>query len=547
MTESKKKLKVRFRLNEDEKGISLLEVLFSIVVIGIIVVGYVATLGTAVSTNEVVADMNVIASLAFDEVERLRSLKFGDVPFAQTSDPDALKEVPNYIDNIVPDLEDAYILSTGDLSVYSVDYPREAGADGNRANDTTLKWVAARNLLTYGVSEGPDASGPWNLEGPGGSGGDDDGPGGSGPGVFPDGYQLWMVNLGAQQKISRVIYDNRFNIFESGMFDLDEEIHIDDVWQKNWRIFFRESSLELGEPFDPRSQGETLMRFFNGKYGSTGLNIVWDWNENETPLYAGLIGVTEIDTYADFDPDFHWPYVNELEVYGFSEAAEYVPEHTQDGETTYHNIIMYFPNYNGSAFDMGRRSYVPAKAMADGEAAQQELLRVEIEFYTHDRRRNTDEWMRKLWWQEDDAELSRFTTSFYRDRDVMRDNLPLLPDLPEHTVYFDNEDFFVEYTVPDAIAMRFYFAIFDLPDAVFPALPTDYLEFYDKEGNLYGQPQYYGRPGDTFNLEGKFGPWVDGDTIVLHFHSDGVANSLPPELYAGYKVGRVEIRKLSPF
>ena len=503
------------------------------------VVGYIAALGTSVSTNDVVADANSVAALAFNEVEALRSTDFSKVPFIQTGQPGALKEVPNYLDNIMLDTPGMNILTTGDL----LNYPRDAAADGKRANDTTSKWVAQRNLLTDGVSEGPDASGPENTEGPDGGGGDD-GPGGSGPGELPEGYQYWMVDLGDQYKISRIVYDNRFNLFESDLPDLDEEVHSDDVWQKNWRFFFRENGLQLGEPFDPRFNSETLARYFIGAYGTTGINVVWD--DFEHPLYAGLLGVTEIDTYSDFDPDFHWPYVNEIEVFGFSDATEFIPEYTDPdtGEKTYSNIIMFFPNYKGSGFDMGRRSYIPANAVDLSEGGSDDLIRVQIEFYLYDKRRNTTDWMRTTWWRDDDAELSRYTTSFYRDRDIFRDNLPLLPDLPEHNIYYDNEDFYVDYIVPDAIALRFFFTECDLPDD-----GSDYMEFYDKDGNLYGDPKYFGRDSNPAvnKLHGRFGPWVDGDTIVIHFHSDGLGNSLPPEEYLGYKAGRVEVRKTNPF
>ena len=268
------------------------------------------------------------------------------------------------------------------------------------------------------------------------------------------------------------------------------------------------------------------------------MNIVWD--NAERPLFAGLIGVTEIETFSDFDPDFHWPYVNEIEVYGFSEATAYIAVSTdEEGVVTYDNTIMYFENYMDSGFDMGRRTYIPADAKNLEAAGRQDLFRVEIEFYTHDRRRNDDEWMDTLWWESNDAEITRYTTSFYRDAQTKRDNLPLLIDLPEHTIYYDNEDFFVEYTVPDANSIRAYFTIFDLqPDA-----NSDFIQFYDKDGNLYGGPDFYGRPGDPFNLENQFGPWINGDTLVIRFHSDGFGNSLPPDLYQGFKVGRVEIRR----
>lgn len=528
------------RIAKGEKGITLLEVLFSVVIIGIVVVGYIATLGTSVSTNDIVSDANTVAALAFSEVEGLRSTEFGKVPFVQTSKPGALKEVPNYLDNILQDIEGVKIITTDDL----MNYPREAGADGKRSDDTTLKWVAQRNLLTNGVSEGPDASGPENDDNPGGGGTGDEGPGGSGPEELPEGYQYWMVDLGAQYKISRILYDNRFNTFESDLPDLDEKVHNDDVWQKNWRFFFKEGELQLGEPFDPRYQGETLVHYFTGGYGATGVNVVWD--DFQHPLYAGLLGVTEIDTYSDFDPGFHWPYVSEVEVYGFSYATEYIPEYTdaKTGEKTYSNIIIYFPNYKNSGFDMGRRSYIPAAATDFNEGGRQDLIRVQIEFYPYDRRRNTNDWMRTTWWRDNDSELSRYTTSFYRDRDVFRDNLPLLTDLPEHTVYYDNEDFYVDYTVPDATAIRFFFTEFNLPDD-----GSDYIQFLDKEGNIYGDLTYYGQ---DFNpavnkLYGRFGPWVDGDTIVIHFHSDGAEDSEYPWEYGGFKAGRVEVRKPSPF
>jgi type II secretory pathway pseudopilin PulG len=533
-----------------QRGITLIEVLFSVLVIGIIVVGYVASLGTAVSTTEVVADANVLAALAFGEVEELRSLDFGKVPFTQTSDVKAIKKVPNYLNNVLPDLDTALFYTTGDLP----GYPREAAADGIRAEDTTLKWVAERNLLTYGVSEGPDASGPENEdEGPGGSGGDE-GPGGGGPEEYPEGYQFWMVDLGQQLEIARIVYDNRFNVHETMALGLDTEIHRDDVWQERWRVFYRESELALGEVFDPRYHSETLKYFRGGAYGSSGLYTIWDnW---ESPLYAGVLGIAEINTYADFDPDFHWPYVNEVEVYGLDYATEYVPVFIEEVpsledstkteiKVSYNNIIMYFPNYKNTGFDMGRRCYIPAEAMDFEPAARQDLLRVQIEFYPHDRARNTNEWMQTTWWQEDDAELSRYTTSFYRDRNARRDNLPLLPDLPKHIIYDNNEDFFIEYSVPGALAVRFHFEQFDTQ----PDPSSDYVEFYDKDGNLIIDPvpSYYGRQGagdpnhpENWNM---YGPWVPGDTIVIHFHSDDEFNSSPPELYGGFKADRVEIKK----
>jgi hypothetical protein len=207
---------------------------------------------------------------------------------------------------------------------------------------------------------------------------------------------------------------------------------------------------------------------------------------------------------------------------------------------------MYFPNYKNSGFDMGRRSYTTPEAMDFTVGGRQDLLRVQIEFYPFDRRRNTEEWMRSTWWQEDDAELSRFTTSFYRDREVYRDNLPLIPDLPKHTIYYDNEDIYIEYYVPDATALRFFFTLFDLPDD-----GSDYVQFLDKTGEtFYGDPAYYGRKTNPMvnKLHGSVGPWVEGDTIVIYFHSDDSGNSTtPPEFYEGFRVSRVEARKPNPF
>lgn len=523
---------IRTRSVLGQRGLSLLEVLFAVVIISIVVIGFIAALGTAVTTTESVTDVNALAAYAFREIEELRSMEFGQVPFAKTSDAAALKDVPNYFYNILPENDDAVIVTTGD----SIGYPLHAGADGLRADDTTLKWVGQNNLLTYGVSEGPDASGPEDDDGPG-SGGGDDGPSGGGPGDYPDGYQFWMVDLGLQYKISRIIYDNRFNVHESFALGLDSRVHSDDVWQNKWRFFFRESELALGEVFDPRFHGETLDRHWGGTYGSSGVNLVFDSWEN--PLYAGVLGVTEIDTYSDFDADFHWPYVSEVEVYGFDTATEYYATYTDgEGVISYNNVIMYFPNYKKKGFDLARRCYVPAEAMNFDPTSSLDLVRVQIEFYNYDRRRNTEEWMRKEW-LEDNGEITRYTTSFYRDGNVRRDNLPLLTDLPEHTIYDNNEDFFIEYTVPDATEIRFFFTTFDLQ-----ADPSsDYVEFFDTEGVQYGDLAYYGRPGDPFNIENKFGPWVSGDTIVLHFHSDTQLNSAPPDFYRGFKVGRVEIHK----
>jgi type II secretory pathway pseudopilin PulG len=514
-----------------QRGISLLEVLFATVIIGIIVVGFVATLGTAVTTTERVTDTNALAAHAFREMEELRSVEFGLIPFSQTSQASALKEVPNYFYNILPELETAVIISTGD----SLGYPLDAGADGLRADDTTLKWVGDYNLLTDGVSEGPDASGPGDDD-PGGSGGDD-GPSGGGPGNYPDGYQFWMIDLGQQYKMSRVLYDNRFNVHEAFGVGLDSNIHRDDVWQNQWRFFFRETELAIGEVFDPRYHGETLTRHWGGAYGSSGVNLIYDDWEN--PLYAAVLGVTEIDTYSDFDPDFHWPYVSEVEVYGFDKATEYYSSYTDsDGVTSYNNVIMYFENYKNQGIDLARRCYVPAEAMNFDPIASLDLIRVQVEFYPYQRSRNTEEWMRKTW-LEDGGELTRYLTSFYRDGTVRRDNLPLLTDLPEHAIYGDNEDFTLAYTVPGATEVRFFFSVFDLQ-----ADPSsDYIEFFDSSGMQYGELAYYGRPGDPYNLENGFGPWVAGDTIVIHFHSDPLFNSAPPDYLRGFKVSRVEMRK----
>jgi len=522
------------RLIRGQRGISLLEVLFSVIIIGIVVVGFVATLGTAVTTTEVVTDTNALAAFAFSEIEELRLLDFNEVPFSLSDDAGSLKEVPNYFRNIMSDLTDDAFYARGDLA----GYPRTAAGDGMRSDESTLKWVAEHNLLTDGVSEGPDASGPFNEgEGPGGSGGGS-GPGAGGPDDLPLGYQFWMVDLGQQYKISRVIYDNRFNVYESFGLGLDSRIHQDDVWQNEWRFFFRESELALGESFNPKYMGDTLKHYWGGGYGSTGVNVVFDNVEN--PLYAGILGVTEIDTYCDFDKDFHWPYVNEVEVYGFDYATEYVTTYTDvNGVTSYDNVIMYIPNYMNKGFDMARRCYVPADVKNFDPTERIDLFRVQLEFYTYDRRRNTEEWMRTKWWQGDDSELSRFTTSFYRDKDVRRDNLPLLLDLPEHTIYADNEDFFIEYTVPGATEIRLFFSIFDLQADV----SGDYVQFFDTSGIQYGEIAYYGRPGDVFNIQNDFSPWVPGDTIVIHFHSDGEFNSAAPELYHGFKAARAEIHK----
>jgi len=291
--------------------------------------------------------------------------------------------------------------------------------------------------------------------------------------------------------------------------------------------------LNYGDIYDPWKHERTPISFTKDLgYGSSDVQVVFD-NAVE-PLKAGIVGVLGIDTYTDFDPAFHYPYVSEIEVYGFNNATNYVGYwETRDGEIQYDNVIMYFPNYLDSGFDLARRTYVDADSLDASIRQRKNLVHVEIEFYSATSETRNSAWQRLNWWQNDDSELAKFTTSFYRDETTRVDRLPNLKDKPEHKVYDNDEDLLFPYTVPGASEIRAQFGDFDLE----PGPGTDYVTVEDADGNVYMGP-----------LDGNMGlnawtPWIPGDTIVIHFISNS-ANNTYDSGYRGFVLDRVEVKIL---
>jgi hypothetical protein len=260
------------------------------------------------------------------------------------------------------------------------------------------------------------------------------------------------------------------------------------------------------------------------------------FDNKEEPLEAGIIGVHNIDTYSDNDePPFHWPYVSEIEVYGFNVATNYI-EYYRDpisNEVRYDNVFMYFPDYLGSGYDLGRWSYVPSTVGDDILTQHKDLIQVELQFYPASSVNLEETWQKYTWWRDDVKQLATFRTSFYRDAPNRVDMLPNLHDFPSHRVYDDNEDIRFGYTVPGATHIRGHFSVFNLG-------PNDTVTVEDATGE-----EVLGPFSGSFMEDQWFAEWLTGDTIVIHFESDGSGNSYDIG-WRGFQIDQVEVRWVNP-
>jgi prepilin-type N-terminal cleavage/methylation domain-containing protein len=541
----------RASLLADQRGVTLLEVLLSTVVLGIALTGFLMALSTAATTSRISVDESQVVHLANLEFESLRAVAFDDIPFLQTSEPDNLLQVPDYFKDLavsanIPDANGtARVFASADLS-YPV-YSRDYAFDGKRAN-FNLRWMGADNALRYNPSGSSPGTGGPGGGGPGGGGPGAGGPGGDPGGEYggsPDEFQWICCAFPEAIEISRILYDNRFNVTEDMNvledYGYDYLPHDKNIWQRHYEFFYSGESLDSGDQFDPWVDTTQLLHLTtNGTYGSTGVIPVFDWvNDNHgEPLTAGVVGVYNIDTYTDYDADFHYPYVSEIEVYGFSEATSWLDIYRPvDGnEPTYNNVIMYFPNYLDSGFDMGRWIYIEPsdiEATEDDQAeaivrSRQNLIRVVLEFYPTSNANLSETWQRETWWQSDTNEIARFETTFYRDETTRVDRLPNLNNLPVHKVYENDEDIRFPYTVPGAREIRARFGTFDLG-------PGDFVYIEDPDGNVYDGPV-----GDV-TYQNSTTPWVPGDTIVIHFTSDESGDTFDGG-YGGFEVLECEVR-----
>lgn len=519
----------------DEKGVTLLEVLLSTVVLGIALTGFLMALSTATQTSVVAVDENKLVYLAQLEFEQLRATDFDRIAFVQTSDPGHLQDVPDYFQDIA--ISTLYggavnVMASGDLADPSYEFSRERAFDGKRANFLS-RWMGSLNDLAWIDTGGEPSAGGGSGGGPGAGGpGGEPGAGGN---FRPDNYQYVLAAFPSLTRISRILYDNRFNVSEDPDAlpgDFDYFSHNEDVWQRNFKFFFSTHVPGSGEVFDPWLNDVVILESVSDqRYGSSGISVIWD--NAESPLLAGIVGVTGIDTYSDFDINFHWPYVSEIEMYGFSEATYYVDKwRAEDTDPwQYDNLIMYFPNYLDSGFDMGRRTWVEVTSDENAITDKRDLINVEIEFYPNDQANRELEWQKVTWWQEDFNELARFQTSFYSNGTTRIDMLPDLDDFPSHRVYEDNEDLDFAYTVPGATEIRMRFSEFDLD----PAPGTDFVTIEDKDGTIYDGP------AEGVVLANRWTPWIPGNTIVVHFVSDAAGNSTDAG-WGGFEVDAVQVR-----
>jgi len=538
----------RVLLPKGQRGVTLLEVLLSTVVLGIALTGFLMALSTAATTSRISTEESQVVHLANLEFERLRAAPFEDVPFLRTSEADNLQVVPDYFKDLAvsegPDDDEVRVFASEDFSTV---YRRWNAFDGKRAN-FNLRWMGAQNALRYNPSGSSPGSGGPGSGGPGGGGPGAGGPGGDPSGEYegaPPEFQWICCAFPEVTEISRILYDNRFNVTEDmnvqEEWEFDYLPHEDNIWQRHFEIFYSEGKVDSGDQFDPWSDNtEYLHLTTNGTYGSTGVIPVFDWIDDNRgePLTAGVVGVYNIDTYSDFDADFHWPYVSEIEVYGFGEATSWLDIYRPvDGnEPTYNNVVMYFPDYLGSGFDLGRWVYIEPsdiEATEEDEAeaivrSRHNLIRVVLEFYPSSSANLSETWQRETWWQSDSNEIARFETTFYRDEPSRVDRLPNLNNLPVHKVYEDDEDIRFPFTVPGAREIRARFGTFDLG-------PGDNVYIEDGDGNVYDGPV-----GDV-TYQNATSPWVPGNTIVIHFTSDEAGNTFDGG-YGGFEVLDVEIK-----
>lgn len=540
-----KKITVR-NLTRDQEGLSLLEVLISTLVLGIAIAGFLMALSTAATTSTIARNESTLVYLATREFEALRNATFEDLPFFQTDTPGNVQEVPDYFrDQAISDQRGgtAYVVASGDLETPYSYYSRHAAFDGKRAHfnqgSTPTRWMGADNSLGW-----DDQGGGPIIGDPFGGGPDIGDPFGDpdigDPGeIAPKDYQFIFCAFPIKTKISRILYDNRFNVSEkmSSPTDpvfpdhMDYVPHLEDTWQRNFDFFYSVDALESGEIYDPWKRNVTPLKFFKDQgYGSSDIWVIF--NNQLEPLECGVLGVHNIDTYTDYDAAFHYPYVSEIEVYGYNTATNFVEEwRSEAGEHQYDNVIMYFPDYLGSGFDLARRTYIDAASLGDAIRQRKELVHVVIEFYPATNSSRLSTWQRLTWWQDDTSELAKFQTSFYRDTPTRVDRLPNLGDYPEHKIYDNNEDILLPFIVPGASEIRAKFGDFNLE----PGPGTDWVTVEDADGNVYMGPL----SGDA-GLN-AFTPWIPGDTIVLHFVSNQQNNSYDM-FYRGFEVARIEVR-----
>jgi type II secretory pathway pseudopilin PulG len=540
-----RKLTQIFSLLRSESGFTLLEVAFAGAIMVIIGLAYLGTISQSISISQLYTEQNQANLLIEQEIEVLRNTPFNNIPFRQSSAAEKLIEVPDYYNNVAVTVDDptkpGFIGSTGD----SIDYEKDHVFDGLRSGEGGVnRWMASVNgpLKTGGFI--PQTDEPIIVVPPGDPDTDiiiNPGDSNEPPDLSADSQMAYIV-FPKITKIHRIIYDNRFNISGDDMLPnthWDYFNHRYNIWQRDYKIFVSQDEDVLpGLPFRPEFNDYQVI--FEGKglgYGSTGLIDIY--NNIEEPLEASVLGVGNISVETDFDPSFHYPYASELEAYGFNNATNYVESYNV-GSSSVHvgNYIMFMPNYNKSNYDMFRRVY-----LVDGDAEfppllnKQPVFRVELKLYPHDKNRNTDKFVRESWWQDNKEEVMGFTFTISREGDILFDNLPGLQDLPKHTYYYNNENIYLNYTVPGASKIRGHFNKFDIQN--YP--DTDYVQFYDKDGTLYGNDQYYGNQISAFSV-GPYSPWVNGDTLVIHFVSDDYLSSIPNGNLGGFEVDHVEIK-----
>lgn len=534
------------KLLRNQRGLSLLEVLLSSVVLGIAITGFLMALSTAATTSTMARDESELVYLASLEFETLERASFEEIPFFQTDVPGNVHEVPDYFRDLAISEEfggAAQVAASGDLQTAYSYYSRYAAFDGKRANfnqdSAPTRWMGDQNLLAYedtggdpiindpfGGGGGPiinDPGGDPNIEDPGGD-----------IGFAPDEYQYLLCSFSETVRASRILFDNRFNVSEKMRVPsdhMDYLPHLDDTWQRNFEIFYTDRILNYGDEFDPWRHDVIPLTFTRDQgYGSSDIWVIYD--NAVQPLEFGIIGVHNIDTYTDYDSAFHYPYVSEIEVYGFNTATNYVEVwETRTGEYQYDNVIMYFPNYLDSGFDLARRTYIDAGSHDSSVRMRKNLVNVEIEFYPATSSTRNSTWQRITWWQADSSELARFSTSYYRDIPTRVDRLPNLRDNPSHLIYDNNEDILFPFTVPGASEIRGRFGSFDLE----PGPGTDFLTVEDGDGNVYMGPI------DGNTGQNAFTPWIPGDTIVFHFVSNG-ANCSYDLGFGGFEAARIEVR-----
>lgn len=532
-------------LIRSDEGFTLLEVAFAGAIMVIVGLAYLGTISQSISIAQLYTDQNQANIIIEREIEVLRNTAFDDIPFKETSEPGKLEEVPDYYNNVaIADLDPVvpgFAGSTGD----QLDYDAFNAFDGIRASDVLSKrWAATENgpLLTA-ASFIPRTDEPIIIDNP-------DDPDDviiinphdyEFPMEISDDSQFVYVAFQKLQKIHRIVYDNRFNVRGDDKLpdtDIDYRCQRNSIWQRDYQIFISpDREITPGLPFRPNYNSSEIIYEITGLgYGSTGLLEIY--NNVEEPLEATVLGVANISVETDFDSTYHYPYATELEAYGFKYATNYVDRYVFDtADVHVGNYVMFMPNYQDSGFDLFRRVYlIEGETEFPPTLQKQPFYRIQLKIYLHDDSRNTDAFVKEFWWQEDDKEVMEFTMTLARKEAPVLDGLPGLQDLPKHTYYYNDEDIEIEYTVPGAKQLRAHFGTFELQN--YP--DTDYVEFFDKEGEQYGN-QYFGNMITSFSL-GAYSPWVDGDTMKIRFVSDDYASSVPNANLDGFEVDFVEIK-----